>query len=165
MVVVQIAKRAERMSDLVGPAGSQRNLNALAGLYDEVPKFAVEGIQIPKLFEGGSGKKAVAIARMREWKSIGGNPVVVMMFQAMQGEVLVSHHQPTRFEELELLKIGFRGLAHGFGIVPHGIPAEKKKPLLVRIVERRERCCWEKGARLLQPGKLEFRKGGTFFIA
>ena len=67
--------------------------------------------------------------------------------------------------EFELLKIGFRGLAHGFGIVPHGIPAEKKKPLLVRIVERRERCCWEKGARLLQLGKLEFRKGGTFFIA
>jgi hypothetical protein len=86
---------------------------------------------------------------MREWKSIGGNPVVVMMLQAMQGEVLVAHHQPTRFEELELLKIGFRGLAHGFGIVPHGIPAEKKKPLLVRIVERRERCCSEKDARLL----------------
>jgi len=164
MVVVQIAKWAERMSGLVGPAGSQRNLNALAGLYDEVSKSAVKGIQIPKLLEGGSGKKAVAIAWMREWKSIGGNPVVVMMLQAMQGEVLVAHDQPTRFEKIELLEIGFSGLAHGFEIVPHGIPAEKKKPLLVRIVERRERCCWEKGVRLLQVGKLEFRNCGTFFI-
>ena len=43
--------------------------------------------------------------------------------------------------ELELLKIGFGGLAHGFGIVPNGIPSEKKEPLLVRIVERRERYC------------------------
>ena len=28
--------------------------------------------------------------------------------------------------EFELLKIGFGGLAHGFGIVPNGIPSEKR---------------------------------------
>ncbi len=110
--VLQISEGTELMTHLVGPAGANRNFDALAPLDDQSAQLSIKLVKVPDLVEGCSGLEPVGLAGKGEGKAVGGEAVVVVMGQTVQREGLVGHDQAAILENLELRRIGRRGLTH-----------------------------------------------------
>jgi hypothetical protein len=75
-------------------------------------KFLIEEIEFPKLLEGGSGNKGIAVSALGEREAVGRNPVIIVMLQAVQGKGFILHDQTPCFQEVELFLIGSGGFTH-----------------------------------------------------
>lgn len=118
------------MTDLIGPAGAQGDFHAFARLNDEMAQLAVEGVERPKLLEGGAGPKGVPVPRLGEGEAVGREPVIIVMLQAVQRGRLICDDKAACFEQVKLLLVGLGvlGLAHDL-LLSMAMPRNEETPL------------------------------------
>ena len=109
MAGIGISERAVGVAQFIGNTGAGRDLGPFGGSVDQITKSSVEAIKIPKLFKRRAGKKTVRVRRVGERKAECGEPVVIVVCEAMPGGCLIGDHKSARAKQLHLLLVSEGG--------------------------------------------------------